>query len=188
MTQVLPVASSPLTKPLIHAAAISFWHTWLDRSPLMIPHLLVSVAVSKSHLYKWTWCLTVAVVVVLHYLHLTNASTTFSPFIFKYCWHIWRFYVLLFLLSSFFMSYDNVMMCIFFLLIKLYSNQVCFCPFTLCGFPEGTWEVVVSKPTVLVYFAPVLYLGTAFWSDPPSHLALSSWSSDLDQCPSPAHL
>lgn len=114
--------------------------THMNRSqPTVIPHLLVCVAVSKSHLYKWTWCLTVAVVVVLHYLHLTNASTTFSPFIFKYCWHIWRFYVFLFLLSSFFMSYDNVMMCIFFLLIKLYSNQVCFCPFTLCGFPEGTW-------------------------------------------------
>lgn len=72
------------------------------------------------------------------------------------------------------MSYDNVMMCIFFLLIKLYSNQVCFCPLALCRFPEGTGEVVVSKPTVLDYFSPVLYLDTAFCPDSPSRLALSS--------------
>lgn len=84
----------PINKAIDPCCCHQFWHTWIDRSPLVVPHLLVCVAVSKSHLYKWTWCLTVAVVVVLHYLHLTNASTTFSPFIFKYCWHIWRFYVL----------------------------------------------------------------------------------------------
>lgn len=42
----------------------------------------------ESHTYNKTSCLTVAVVVVLHYLHATNAWTTFSPFIFKYCWDI----------------------------------------------------------------------------------------------------
>lgn len=112
-------------------------HQWLHIcSSMYLTHTLPLVACDwynfcESHLYNKTSCLTVAVVIVLHYLRTTNAWTTFSPFIFKYCWDICEdfmsFYWVLLMLISFFMSCDNVMMmCISFLFIELSSNQVCF--------------------------------------------------------------
>lgn len=125
-----------------------------------------------------TSCLTVAVDVVLHYLHATNAWTTFSPFIFKYCWDICEdfmsFFWVLLMFISFFMSCDNVMMmCISFLFIELSSNQVCFLhrPSLL---PLGnTSRVSYLYKSTLIVFAPSLYLSTAPCPGPRITLALS---------------
>ena len=109
------------------------------------------------------------------YLHMTNARTTFSPFIFKYCWDICEdfmsFYWVLLMLISFFMSCDNVMMmCISFLFIELSSNQVCFLPSPLRNMSRMSYRYWIRTLVVFVFFffALSLYLSTAPRPDPPT--------------------